>query len=84
MATDGAVSRRERAETYARQAAEAERRGDHRRAAMLYQAAFIALEDNEGAEQLDSARGNDARRPWSAAGDPARAAAAADCSNEAE
>lgn len=84
MATDGALSTREQAETYARQAAEAERRGDHRRAALLYRAAFIALESNGDAEQLDSARGHDARRQWPAGGDTARAPAAADCSNEAE
>lgn len=59
MATDGELGRRERAETYARQAAEAERRGDHLRAALLYRAAFIALESNGEAEQLESARAHD-------------------------
>jgi hypothetical protein len=39
--------RRERAEAYALQAAEAEQRGDHRMAAVLYQAAFLALESND-------------------------------------
>ncbi|HSU42313.1 MAG TPA: hypothetical protein VLJ38_22180 [Polyangiaceae bacterium] len=84
MATDGALSKHERAESYARQAAEAERRGDHLRAAVLYRAAFIALESTGEGEQLESNRGHDARRQWSAGGDTARAAAAADCSNEAE
>lgn len=47
MAANIQLGRRERAEAYALQAAEAERRGDHRTAAMLYQAAFLELESND-------------------------------------
>jgi hypothetical protein len=47
MAADIRPGKRERAEAYALEAADAERRGDHRAAAMLYQAAFLALESND-------------------------------------
>lgn len=84
MATDGELDKRERAETYARQAAEAERRGDHLRAAVLYRAAFIALESSGEGEHPDSAPVHDGRRGWPAAGNPARPARVADCCDEAE
>ncbi len=47
MAVDLRPGKRERAEAYALEAAHAERRGDHRAAARLYQAAFLALERND-------------------------------------
>lgn len=50
MPSDVRSGKRERAEAYASEAAEAARRGDHRKAAMLYQAAFLALENRDGGE----------------------------------
>lgn len=54
MPSDVRSGKRERAEAYAVQAAEAARRGDHRKAAVLYQAAFLALEKHD-----DSAEGDE-------------------------
>ncbi len=51
MATDSRTGRRERAEAYARQAAEAASRGEYRNAAALYKVAVLALAgDDEGAD----------------------------------
>jgi hypothetical protein len=53
------AGRRERAEAYAFQAAEAARRGDHRQAAVLYQAAFLALETKDESGEPDELSADD-------------------------
>jgi hypothetical protein len=84
MASDVRTGRRERAEMYALEAADAARRGDHRKAAALYQAAFIALESNDEDEALDEFA-SDGRAPeqQQAAGQSG-AQAATDRPDEAE
>jgi hypothetical protein len=53
MATPIRLPKRERAEAYALKAEEAERRGDHRTAAALYQAAFLILESRDDGDDAD-------------------------------
>jgi hypothetical protein len=82
MASDVRASRRERAEAYAQEAAEAAARGEHRKAAALYHAAFMALESDDevdGRAELGQERSREHH------GDPeqAQVEVGADCLDEA-
>jgi len=79
MAIDGRATRRKRAEAFAREASEAASRGEYRRAAALYKAAVVALEDDEEGSSQGEFAFESAPSDWSAEQQPTSEIAEAGC-----
>jgi hypothetical protein len=83
MASDLRASRRERAEAYAQEAAEAARLGEHRKAAALYHAAFMALESDDEGERGEALGTDEPSRERQGDPEQAQVKVGADCLDEA-